>query len=150
MPTLGIFGQGAPARLYLPVRSVEGASLTNGFLVGFRLGTTASLNFNNAVLLASGTAADLPGFAGVADGDIADVAYGLVLAYGWAASVRFSNVGSSLTINSGDPLIAGAARGGAFSVAPTYANAGLKFIIASNVPAAISATGWMSGYAHCV
>ena len=150
MPTLGVFGQGAPARLYLPVRSVEGASLTNGFLVGYRLGTAASFNMNNAVLLASGTAADLPGFIGVAEGDIADLGYGLALAWGYAASVRFSNVGSSLTINAGDPLIAGAVRGGAFSVSPTYANAGLKYILASNVPAAISATGWMSGLARCL
>lgn len=149
MPVLGVFGQGSPGQLYLPVQSVEGASLTNGFLVGFRL-AAASFNMNASVLMASGTAADLPGFIGVAAADIADTSYGLALAFGYAASVRYSNVGSSLTINSGDPLIAGAVRGGAFSVAPTYANAGLKYILASNVPAAISASGWMSGFARCL
>lgn len=149
MPTLGVFGQGAPARLYLPVQSVEGASLTNGFLVGYRT-AAASFNMNAAVLVASGTAADLPGFIGVAAADIADTSYGLALCWGYAASVRWSNVGSSITINSGDPLVAGADRGGAFSLAPTYAASGLKFLLASAVPAAISATGWMSGLARCL
>ena len=149
MPTLGVFGQGAPARLYLPVQSVEGASLTNGFLVGYRL-AAASFNMNAAVLVASGTAGDLPGFIGVAAADIADTAYGLALCWGYAASVRLSNVGSSITFTSGDPLVPGAARGGAFSLAPTYAASGLKFILASNPPPAISAAAWLSGLARCL
>lgn len=146
---LGIFGQGAPARLYLPVQSVQGASLTNGFLVGYRL-AAASFNMNAAVLMDSDTAGDLPGFIGVAAADIADTAYGLALAWGYAASVRLSNVGSSLTFTTGDPLIPGAGAGGCFSGAPTYANGGLKYILASNPPAAISASGWLSGLARCL
>jgi hypothetical protein len=150
MPVLGVYAQGSPIQLYIPVRSVEGASLTNGFLVGYRIGTAASWNMNNAVLMASGTAPDLPGFIGVATADIADTAYGIALVAGYAASVRFSNVGTSITINSGDPLVPGAARGGAFSLAPTYAASGLRFILASNVPVAVSAAGWMSGLARCL
>lgn len=150
MPVLGVGSQGSPVRLYVPVQSVEGASLTNGFLVAFRMGTAASFNMNAAVLAASGTTADLPGFLGVAAADIADTSYGLALTWGYAASVRLSNVGSSLTINVGDPLVPGASRGGAFSLAPTYAASGFKYISASNVPAAISAAVWMSGLARCL
>ena len=150
MPVLGVYGQGSPCRLYVPIQSVEGASLTNGFLVGFRIGTAGSFNCNQAVLMASGTAADLPGFLGVAAADIADTSYGLALSWGAAASVRISHVGTSITINVGNALIPGAVRGGAFSVVPTYLNAGFKYIVASNTPPAISAASWASGLVRCL
>lgn len=121
-----------PEQAITPVTNVDARSLTQGWPVAFRLGTTASLNFNNAVLALSGTAADLPGFLGVADQDIATNAVGRVVVWGYAKSVYISQTGTSITINNGDPLVPGA--GGFFSLAPTYAASGFKYVIASNVP----------------
>lgn len=149
MPNLGVFAQGSPQRLYLPVRCVEASSLTNGYLAALAVGGN-SFDGNGAVMADSDVAANLPGFCGVAAQDIASNAYGVVQQLGFAASVFLSNVGSSLTINQGDPLVPGKAAGGAFSLAPTYAASGFKFILASNVPAAISASGWLSGLVRCV
>lgn len=134
----------SPENVYTVVTNVDARSLTQGWPVALRLGTAASLNFNAAVLALSGTAADLPGFLGVADQDIATNAVGRVVLWGYAKSVFLSNVGSSLTVNNGDPLVPGAA--GFFSLAPTYAASGFKYVICSNRPAAISAAAWASGF----
>ena len=142
----------APEQIFMPVTNVDARSLTQGWPVALRLGTAASLNFNNAVLALSGTAADLPGFLGVADMDIATNAVGRVVIWGYAKSVYLSSIASSLTINNGDPLVPGA--GGFFSLAPTYAASGFKYVIASNVPigtlaSSLSAavnTIWGSGF----
>lgn len=149
MPTLGVFGQGNAAKLYLPVRSQQGASLTNGYAVALAIGGN-SFQGNNAVLPASGTAANLPGFIGVAVADIANTSYGLVQCWGFAVSALISQVGTSITINAGDPMVPGALAGGLFSLAPTYAASGFKFLLASNVPAAISASAYISGLLRCL
>lgn len=120
-----------PDRAVLPVTNVDARSLTQGWPVAFRLGTNASLNFNNAVLALSGTAADLPGFMGVADQDIATNAVGRIVSWGYAKSVYISQTGTSITITNGDPLVPGAA--GFFSLAPTYAASGFKYVICSNM-----------------
>jgi hypothetical protein len=66
---------------------------------------------------------------------------------GFVNSVLISNVGTSITINAGDPLVP--APGGMASAAPTYANSGFKWVTAaSNVPAAISAAAYVSGIIH--
>lgn len=142
----------SPEQGIMPVTNVDARSLTQGWPVAFRLGTAASLNFNNAVLALSGTAADLPGFMGVADQDIATNAVGRIIAWGYAKSVYLSVVSTSITINNGDPLVPGAA--GFFSLAPTYAASGFKYVIASNVPAGTLASSlsaavntiWASGF----
>lgn len=121
-----------PEQITMPVTNVDARSLSQGWPVAFRLGTNASLNFNNAVLALSGTAGDLPGFIGVADQDIATNAVGRVVAWGYVKSVYLSQTGTSITITNGDPLVPGAA--GFFSLAPTYAASGFKYVIASNVP----------------
>lgn len=150
MPTLGVFAQGSAAKLYLPVRSQQGASLTNGYAVALAIGGN-SFDGNAAVLAASGTTADLPGFIGVAAADIANTSYGLVQCWGFALSALISQVGSSITINQGNPLFPGALAGGLFSgAAPTYANGGFKYLLASNVPAAISASAYLSGLVRCL
>lgn len=133
-------------RAFMTVKCVEASSLTTGYLVALRVGTSASFDGTQAVRAASGTAADLPAFIGVAAQDIASNTYGRVQVYGPVGSVAFSNVGTSITINVGDPLIPGAAAGTAFSGAPTYAASGFKYILASSVPAAISAQAWISGW----
>lgn len=142
----------APEQIFMPVTNVDARSLTQGWPVALRLGTNASLNFNNAVLALSGTAGDLPGFLGVADMDIATNAVGRVIVWGYAKSVYLSSVATSITINNGDPLVPGAA--GFFSLAPTYAASGFKYVIASNVPAGTLASSlsaavntiWASGF----
>ena len=141
-----------PETIYTVVTNVDARSLTQGWPVALRLGTNASLNFNNAVLALSGTAADLPGFLGVADGDIATNAVGRVVLWGYIKSVYLSSVASSITITNADPLVPGAA--GFFSLAPTYAASGFKYVIASNMPTGTLAscmsaavnTQWGSGY----
>lgn len=136
-------------KVYLSVTNVEASSLTQGYLVALAIGGN-SFDGVAAVLAASGTAANLPGFVGVAAADITSQSAGRVLAWGFAASVFLSNVGTSLTIAQGSPLVPGAVAGGAFSLAPTYAASGFKFILASNVPAAISASGYVSGLVRCL
>lgn len=133
-------------RAFGTYRCVEASSLTTGYLAALRIGTNASFNGTNVVMAKSGNTGDLPGFLGVAAQDIASNAYGLVQVYGPVASVFLSNVGSSLTVNVGDPMVPGAVAGGAFSGAPTYANGGFCFVIASNTPAAISAASYISGF----
>jgi len=137
-------------KVFMVIKNVSGAVISAGYLVNYCIGGN-SFDGVSAVLAASGTTADLPGFIGVANADIANTAYGIVQCWGFAGSVRYSNVGSSVTINQGDLLIPGAGAGGAFSgAAPSAANAGLKYIIASNVPVAISAAGYLSGFVRCI
>lgn len=133
-------------RAFMTIKNVEASSLTTGYLVALRVGTSASFDGTQAVRAASGTTADLPAFIGVAVKDIASNNYGLVQTYGSTASVAISNQGTSITINVGDPLVPGAAAGTATSLAPTFAASGFKYILASNVPAAVSAFTYMSGW----
>ena len=141
-----------PEQISTVVTNVDARSLTTGWPVALRLGTAASLNFNNAVLALSGTAADLPGFLGVADADVATNAVGRVILWGYAKSVYLSALNTSITVTIGDPLVPGAA--GFFSLAPTYAASGFKYVIVSNPPAGTLAsslsaainTVWASGF----
>ena len=152
MPSLGVFGQGSAAKLYLPVRCVEASSFTLGYGVALAIAGN-SFNGNAGVLPASGTAGNLPGWIGIANADIASNEYGLVQTWGFAASVFLSRTNTSATINQGDPLVPGAAGGGLFSLAPTYAASGLKFILASNVPVTTSlavTAGYLSGLVRCL
>lgn len=149
MPSLGIFAQGSANKLYISVKNVQGATITRGYGVALAIAGN-SFDGAQAVLPASGTAGNLPGFVGIADNDIANTNSGIVQCWGFAASVFLSNTGTSVTINQGDPLTPGAAAGGLTSGAPTYANGGLKYILASNVPAAISASGYVSGLVRCL
>ncbi len=126
--------------VFRTVKNVEGATITTGLAVALAVGVS-----NDGVQAVIDNAAeDHPAFIGYATKDIANNDYGLVQISGFVNSILLSNVGSSLTINAGDPLVAGPA--GAFSAAPTYANSGFKFVqAASNVPAAVSAAAYVSG-----
>lgn len=152
MPSLGVFGQGSAAKLYLPVRCVNASSFTNGYGVAIAIAGN-SFDGNAAVMPLSGTADNLPGWIGIASADIASNGYGLVQTWGFAASVFLSRTNTSVTINQGDPLVPGAVAGGAFSLAPTYAASGLKFILASNVPLTLSnavTASYLSGLVRCL
>ena len=96
-----------PERVQLIVKNVDGGgSITTGMGVAL-VRTAASGDGINAVRV---TAAEAGAFAGVALADIAINAYGLVTAWGYAASVAISQSVGSYTITSGDYLrIAGAA-----------------------------------------
>lgn len=126
--------------VYISVKNVEGATITVGLPVGYALGA-ASNDGVNAVI--ANAAADFPGFLGIAVADIPNNEYGRIQIAGFVSSILLSNVGSSITINAGDPLVPSAAV--FFSGAPTYANSGFKWLAAQNVPVAVSAAGYASG-----
>lgn len=126
-------------KVFVSVVNVEGATITTGLPVAYV--TVTSIDGASAVI--ANAAADYPGFIGFAVKDIPNNDIGLIQVGGFVNSILLSNVGTSITINAGDPLVPGPA--GAFSGAPTYANSGFKFVIASNVPAHISAVGYASG-----
>ena len=136
----GTVNRNKAEKVFISVKNVEGATITVGLPVGYALGT-ASNNGINAVI--ANAAADFPGFLGVAVADIPNNEYGRVQIAGYVGSILLSNVGTSITINAGDPLVPGPA--GFFSAAPTYANSGFKWLTAQNVPAAISAAAYASG-----
>lgn len=139
-------------RAYMTIKNVEASSMTTGYLVALCLGTAASFDGTQAVLAASGTNTNnqLSAFVGVAVKDIPSNAYGLIQTYGAVASVAMSWAGVSVTVNLGDPLCPGPAKGTAASVAaPTWALSGFKYIIASNVNpnlGTMSGVGYISGW----
>jgi hypothetical protein len=148
MPVLGAFVQGGSAKLFLPVFNCTGAGMSAGQLTAYPLAGN-SMNANGVVLPASGTAANLPGFNGVLPFDIATTVYGETQCWGFASSVLISNVGSSLTLGQGAPIVPGAVAGSGFSLTPTYAASGFKYISDSNDLVAISAVGYISGIVRC-
>jgi hypothetical protein len=126
-------------KVYIGIKNVEGATMTVGLPVAYVLGTSA--DGVNAVI--ANAAADYPGFIGVVVKNIANNDYGQVQIAGFVNSILLSNVGTSITVNAGDPLVPSAA--GFASAAPAYANSGFRWIAASNVPVAISAAAYASG-----
>lgn len=99
-------------RVQLVVKNVDGAgSITTGrgaFLV------STLLSFDG-ISAARSTAAGIAGFVGIASQDIPINGFGLVTAWGYAASIEVSCVGTSLTVTVGDILRPGAVGGTFFS-----------------------------------
>lgn len=136
-------------KAFMTVKCVEASSITTGMAVGIKIATGASFDGTSAVMMRSGTAGDLPGFVGIAVQDIASNAFGLIQTFGFCASVLLSNVGTSVTIAFGDPLIPSPLAGALSSGAPTYAASGFGFVLASNVPSNTLSTAsvlYASGY----
>lgn len=132
-------------KVFINVQNKEGATITTGLPVAYAVGN--SMDGVQAVI--ANAAGDKPGFIGVAIKDIANNDYGQVQIAGFVNSVLLSNVGTSITVNVGDPLVPGPA--GFASAAPTYANSGFRWVqAASNVPAAISAAAYVSGLIRMV
>lgn len=99
-------------RVQLIVRNVDGSgSITTGMGANLVI-TAASGNGINAIKALVSTS---EGFCGVAVADIAINAYGLLTAFGYAASVFLSQSVGSWTITSGDILRLGATQSGAFT-----------------------------------
>lgn len=140
-------------KAFMTVKSVEATSITLGQGVALRIATTASFDGTSAVRAASGNTGDLPGFLGIAVQNFVANQYGLVQIFGNCASVLLSNMGTSITINTGDPLIPGAVAGTLFSAVPTYAASGFNWVIASNVPTntlSQAAPLYCSGFVRCI
>lgn len=121
-------------RAFVTVKNVEASSITTGYSCGIKIATSASFDGTSAVMMRTGTAGDLPGFLGVAVQDIASNAFGLIQTFGNVLSVLLSNVGTSVTINFGDPLIPSPLAGAFSSAVPSYAASGFGWVFASNPP----------------
>lgn len=140
-------------RAFITIKNVEASSITTGYTAGIKIATSASFDGTSAVMMRTGTAGDLPGFLGIAVQDIPSNGFGLVQIFGNCASVLLSNVGTSITINNGDPLIPSPLAGGMSSAVPSYAASGFGWVIASNVPAntlSQAAPLYISGFVRCI
>lgn len=126
-------------KVFVVVTNAQGATITTGLPVAWATGASN----DGKLVVKADAAADYRGFIGIAVADIANNDEGRVQIGGFCNSILLSNAGTSITINAGDPLVP--APGGMFSAAPTYANSGFKYVIASNVPVAVSAAAYASG-----
>lgn len=131
-------------KVFISVLNAEGATITTGLPVAYA--QTTSNDGVRAVIANSAT--DYPGFLGVALSDIPNNEYGQIQIAGFVNSVLLSNVGTSVTIAAGSPLVPSPA--GFFSAAPAYANSGFRWLAASNVPVALSAASYASGLLRMV
>lgn len=134
------------AFMVIQVNPGQSQSLTTGYPVQLAM-AAASFNGTQATTAIGGTTLT-QGFIGIAYKDIPANAYGTIQNLGPVASVLLSNAGTSITINLGDPLIP--APAGFYSGNPTYLVSGLKYVIASNVPVAVSAVAYCSGYIRAI
>lgn len=126
-----------PERVLINVKNVDGGgSITTGMGVAL-VATAASGDGINAVKTTA-TAGNANNFCGVALQDIAINAYGLVTAWGWAASVALSQSVGSWTITAGEILIQSATAAGTFTSVVTNAalsTAMYKYVVAAGAVA---------------
>lgn len=123
-----------PEVILFNVKNVDGGgSITTGMGVAL-VATAASGDGVNAV---KSTAALANAFSGVAKADIAINAYGLVTAWGYAASVAISQSVGSWTITAGDTLrLAGAAGHFTSVITPQAVSTQMyKYVIATGAVA---------------
>lgn len=142
-------------RVFVTVKNVDASSVTTGAGVMLAIGTGASFDGIQAVNAISTGGSSLFGLLGVAVKDIAVNAFGLVQTYGNCLSVLISQMNTSITIGSGNPLTPSSLIGAWSSVtgAPTFAASAFGFVIASNTPAnTISTAGplYLSGFVRCL
>lgn len=119
-------------RVQLIVKNVDGSgSITTG--MGVALVATAASGDGAGVVKTTATAGNAGNFCGVAAQDIPINGFGLVTAWGFAASVLISQSVGSYTITAGDILIQGATQAGAFTSVVTNAalsTAMYKYVVA--------------------
>jgi hypothetical protein len=138
-------------RAFMTVKNSDATSITTGYGVMLNL-NSASFDGTQALMSVQGVVST-QGFLGIAVKDIAVNAYGLVQIFGNCASVLLSNLGTSITIAAGNPLIPGGIAGGLFSAVPAYATSGFNWVIASNTPSntlSIAAPIYCSGFVRCL
>lgn len=86
-------------KVLMVCQNVCGSTVTAGYAVVFDTGASV-----DGVRVTKASSTDLQAFAGIADADIANNAYGLIQVYGYRSSVYiYSSTGSSAT---GDNLVA--------------------------------------------
>lgn len=121
-----------PERILINVKNVDGSgSITTGY--GAALVATAASGDGINAVKTTATAGNAANFSGVALGDIAINAYGLLVAWGYAASVALSQSVGSYTITAGDILIQSATKAGTFTSVVTNAalsTANFKYVVA--------------------
>lgn len=84
-------------KIYIVVKNVSGSTITAGYACVFDIGSSV-----DGVRVTQATTEDIGAFAGLADADIADDAYGLIQVYGYRASGRIWY--SSTARTAGNPL----------------------------------------------
>ena len=85
--------------VFLVAKNVSGSTITAGYSVVFDVGASV-----DGVRVTQGSGVDLGAYAGVADQDIANSAFGLLQVYGYRASVFVKTVANSSTYTSGSGL----------------------------------------------
>lgn len=84
--------------VFVIVKNVSGSTITAGYSAVFDVGANV-----DGVRVTQASSTDLQAYAGVADADIADSAYGRIQVYGYRSSVYiYASTGSSV---SGDNLV---------------------------------------------
>lgn len=104
--------------VFIVVKNVSGSTVTAGYSVVFDVGASV-----DGVRVTQASTADLGAYAGVADSDIADSAFGLIQVYGYRAAVFVKTVAQSSTYSSGSGLDPVAA---VWSLTPSAVAAGDK------------------------
>ncbi len=119
-------------KIQLIVKNVDGSgSITTG--MGAALVATAGSGDGIGAVKTTATAGNAANFCGVAVSDIPINGFGLVTAWGYAASVLISQSVGSYTITAGDILIQSATQAGAFTSVVTGAaisTAHFKYVVA--------------------
>jgi len=78
--------------VFIVAKNVSGSTMTAGYHAVFDIGASS-----DGVRVTQATTGDLNAYAGIADSDIADTAFGLLQVYGYRASAFiFSSTGSSV------------------------------------------------------
>ena len=140
-------------RGFMTAKNSSGTSITLGYGVALAISGAVSWDGTQAVLSNSATTSNLPGFLGIATATIPNTSYGLIQIYGNIASVLVSNMGTSITLTAGDPLIPSTVSGALFSATPTYAASGFNWVLCSNPPTntlSQAAPLYVSGFARCI
>lgn len=134
----------SPEAVYVSPVNVDADSITTGMGVAWCFAAASANGVNVVKTDSDGDLTDWT-FMGIAVKDFAANQVGRVCVQGMVDSVYLSNVGSSVTITIGDPLVPGKQPGGLFSAAPTFAAGGFKYVLAISLPVAVSANGYASG-----
>jgi hypothetical protein len=102
-------------KIFIVCQNVSGSTMTAGYAAAFDTGSSV-----DGVRVSQPTKDAINAFAGVADADIANNAYGLIQVYGYRSSIYISSsAGSSAT---GDPLMTVASNWG---LRPFYGGCGV-------------------------
>lgn len=86
--------------IFIVAKNVSGSTITAGYSCAFDVGASV-----DGVRVTQATSTELSAYAGVADNDIANSAFGLVQVYGYRSAVYVKRSDNSATIASGAGLL---------------------------------------------